>query len=657
MKEYKWIWYPGDFEIYHSNLVHARREDFGMQYPPMWMQYSPYPRVTFQKTAVSAAPGTLTVHTHARCGHVLVDGERYAVNRPIPLAAGQHTVTAALFDTAGLPGIFVEDEAFGTDESWSVSNGSASFFPAACTPAYTRATDDPTVFCFCYDTLQPVAMEKADGGVLYDYGKETFGPVELTGCNPGAELFICYGESREEALDAEYAFIKQTLKGQASYQLSPRAFRYIFIRGEGAGDCSLTARYEYLPLQDVGRFACENPFIEKIYQVCAYTFHLNSREFFQDGIKRDRWVWSGDSYQSYMTNNYLYFNPDITKRTIRCLLGKPPYEQHVNTINDYTLYLILGLWDTYFATGDRAFVAEVWPRFKALYQFVTDRLDEDGQMVYREGDWIFIDWSDMDKDGPLCAEQILLWKTARCMAQLAGLMGEPADRFEQQAARLEKLINQRYWSEEKQAYIDTYTSGKNNVTRHANIFAILYDFADDDRKAVLKKTVLDNDEIIQITTPYFKFFELCARCKLGDLPFAQKMIENYWGGMLNNGATSIWEEYDPNATGTQHLAMYGDKYGCSLCHAWGGGPIYLLGRYCLGVVATDVAYKTFTVAPQLGIYKELHGAVPLAGGQVTVDYADGVLKVFTDCEGGTLIAGGRQFPLQKGVALQMNIQL
>ena len=29
--------------------------------------------------------------------------------------------------------------------------------------------------------------------------------------------------------------------------------------------------------------------------------------------------------------------------------------------------------------------------------------------------------------------------------------------------------------------------------------------------------------------------------------------------------------------------MYLDKYLKSLCHAWGAVPIYLLGRYCLGV--------------------------------------------------------------------------
>ena len=36
-----------------------------------------------------------------------------------------------------------------------------------------------------------------------------------------------------------------------------------------------------------------------------------------------------------------------------------------------------------------------------------------------------------------------------------------------------------------------------------------------------------------------------------------KEMKAYWGGMLKEGATSFWEKYNPEETGTQHLAMYG----------------------------------------------------------------------------------------------------
>ena len=46
--------------------------------------------------------------------------------------------------------------------------------------------------------------------------------------------------------------------------------------------------------------------------------------------------------------------------------------------------------------------------------------------------------------------------------------------YEKLTASIEKF----FWDEEKGAYIDSFTSGKRNVTRHANIFAILFDIAD-----------------------------------------------------------------------------------------------------------------------------------------------------------------------------------
>ena len=86
-----------------------------------------------------------------------------------------------------------------------------------------------------------------------------------------------------------------------------------------------------------------------------------------------------------------------------------------------------------------------------------------------------------------------------------------------------------------------------------------------------------------------------AICKVGRLDKAQELIDSYWGGMLKMGATSMWEQFDPNVPIPECYAMYGDKYQKSLCHAWSCGPIYFLGKYCLGVSATDVAYKSYKV--------------------------------------------------------------
>ena len=50
--------------------------------------------------------------------------------------------------------------------------------------------------------------------------------------------------------------------------------------------------------------------------------------------------------------------------------------------------------------------------------------------------------------------------------------------------------------------IDSFSSGKRHVTRHANLFAILFDIADGARCDQLYESVIANDAITQITTPY-----------------------------------------------------------------------------------------------------------------------------------------------------------
>ncbi len=59
----------------------------------------------------------------------------------------------------------------------------------------------------------------------------------------------------------------------------------------------------------------------------------------------------------------------------------------------------------------------------------------------------------------------------------------------------------------------------------------------------------------------------------------EEEIRSYWGGMIERGAVTIWEEFDPKVEGAKQYAMYGDPFGKSLCHAWGASPVYLMGKY------------------------------------------------------------------------------
>ncbi|MFQ7551623.1 MAG: hypothetical protein ACLRMZ_16530 [Blautia marasmi] len=49
----QWIWRFGEFEIYHSLMLHNRRQQYGYPEPVVWKMYAPEPVVQFRKTVTT----------------------------------------------------------------------------------------------------------------------------------------------------------------------------------------------------------------------------------------------------------------------------------------------------------------------------------------------------------------------------------------------------------------------------------------------------------------------------------------------------------------------------------------------------------------------------------------------------------------------------
>ena len=99
-----------------------------------------------------------------------------------------------------------------------------------------------------------------------------------------------------------------------------------------AEDVEITAFYQYVDFPKRASFKCNDEKLNKIWEVAEHTFRLCSGIFFLDGVKRDKWIWSGDAYQSFFVNQYLLADPDIDQRTLLALRGNDPMTRHINTI-------------------------------------------------------------------------------------------------------------------------------------------------------------------------------------------------------------------------------------------------------------------------------------------------------------------------------------
>jgi len=226
------------------------------------------------------------------------------------------------------------------------------------------------------------------------------------------------------------------------------------------------------------------------------------------------------------------------------------------------------------------------------------------------------------------------------------------------ASQLKERIDQTFWSDEAHSYLHALEPTEKDglfemnpqVNKFANMFAILYGYADQARQQEILKNVMQNTDVPAITTPYMRFYELAALCQLGLQDDVLTEIKAYWGGMLREGATSFWEKYNPEMHGDEHLTMYGRPYGKSLCHAWGASPVYLLGRYYLGIEPTAPGYASWQARPHLSGLDWMRGAVPTPFGPIRIEVTPHEVTITTPkgIGKGTLFIADKEIIIEAG---------
>ena len=661
-----WIWYPGEFEAYHHSRISLLRQERGTMCPPVWKMDGWYTAVTFQKTYTLAEPGQVTLHADGGC-YCILDGREWPdAQGSFTLPAGTHTFAVRVGNLAAPPALLVSG-AVPTDATWQATNMNGVWKAAGHWSLLADPAVTPSAWRLPTRPMAVASLTEGERGQIADFGKETIGYLRFTPLT-GQAGKLYYGESLPECLSDAHCEVCEAVgpftPGEPVRMPVTRALRYVRFAGLKVADVSLD--YEALPLSWRGSFTCDDALVNRMHEIGMYTLELTSREFFLDGIKRDRWVWSGDSIQSVMMNHYAFFDKEIARRTLRALRGKDPYDRHMNTIVDYTLYWFQAIAEDYQYTGDPAFMVEMYPLMKTAMDFCLSRCDEQGFIQGQPGDWIFIDWAAvLPKDGDLCFEQLLLIKALKSMAQAAELAGADGAPYAKRAERLTDKVMEVFWDEARGTLQGNVVDGapSNIITRHAPMFAILLDLLDDEKRARVTQSTLLSDAVPAITTPYMRFYEMDALCRVGEHEEVLRQMRDYWGGMIALGATAFWEQYDPKESGDEHLAMYGRPFGRSLCHAWGASPVYLLGRHFLGVTPDAPGYAAYTVRPHLGGLKWMQGAVPTPDGDVRVRMdGQGIDVTGCTCGEGTLIftcpgtprvIGGEALPCADGYQVQV----
>lgn len=657
MKQAEWIWYPDDFEIELSGKFMAERYERDIPIPPFWRLDSCYKNVKFKKIYELSAAETVKIEAEGSF-NVMIDGAYlYSVKSEFSVPSGKHEILVSVFNDKGLPCLKLAGDTILTDDTWQVTCCDHIFKNAACDGEFLNGK---TPNGFSLPSKERAYVEKipSDTGDIYDFGEEMFARVVFSGAKLSDKAKIYYGESLEEVSDKEHCELLSedfVVDGDKVTTKIAKAFRY--VTAEGIDFSGISVNEELSPSVLRSSFECDNQTVNEIYKVAARTMGLCSREFILDGIKRDRWLWGADVYQSSLMHYYSFFDTKSIKRSMTALFGKSPFSLYINHIMDYTFLWIICFDDYYRHSGDEKFARENCYKVFEMMEHCLGRRDENGLMDSRPEDWVFVDWADLDNSGEVCCEQMLLIAALKKCVILSEEFGykDKAERYRAIYKETEAKL-ERFWLEDKKGYTYSVRNGKpdGKILMHPNVFAVLFDLCDDKRKEMIKQNVLENPDIPKIVTPYMRFYELAALCRIGETKYVMDETINYWGAMIKEGATTFWERYDPEEKGAEKYAMYGRKYGKSLCHAWGATPLYIIGRYIVGLKASENG-KSFTLKPDLAGLKRFKAEMPLAKGSVKVEADEKTIRVISDEIKGTLIVNGKNYVVEPKKEIEVAI--
>jgi hypothetical protein len=114
------------------------------------------------------------------------------------------------------------------------------------------------------------------------------------------------------------------------------------------------------------------------------------------------------------------------------------------------------------------------------------------------------------------------------------------------------------------------------------------------------------------------YWVLVALGESGHISEGLAIIENYYGYLLDSGATTWWERFDALS-----------YHSASLSHVWGGSPTWFLSTYLLG--AKWEGPSTWSVRPAFTGVTRAAGSIPLDVGTLRVEWAR------PTCDQGSLI--------------------
>lgn len=305
---------------------------------------------------------------------------------------------------------------------------------------------------------------------------------------------------------------------------------------------------------------------------------------FEDGPKRDRRLWLGDLRLQALANSCTLRRFDLVKRCLllfaglarpdglveACIYHNPQPEASGNLMADYALFFVPTLLDYARHSGDLATTRDLWPLALHQVDTIAGALDAEGRLP--EGDpfgWIFIDWQPpLNKAGPFLGLALYCVRQASCLAEVVA-DAPAAARLRARADTLAAIARRR-WRDAGGRFADPRT-GQRSLALTA--WMILGGATEGDEARAELRAALADRAAIKPAGPYLWHHVIHACHLVGEPALGRELMERYWGTMLDLGADTFWEVFQP---GDAFASPYENAQLNSYCHAWSCTPSWFL---------------------------------------------------------------------------------
>lgn len=381
-------------------------------------------------------------------------------------------------------------------------------------------------------------------------------------------------------------------------------------------------RYRDIPYE--GSFNCSDQRLNDIWMTGAYTVHLNMQEYIWDGIKRDRLIWLGDMHPETSTISYVFGEDESVYSSLDLAVKQYPLPNYFNGMSAYSMWYLIMQYDWYMHFGNIDFLRKHGDYIKGLVDLIDTKVDAEGNDELGGGR--FLDWpSSPNEKGVHSGYRALIVWAMNDAAKLCRILGD-----EPQAKKAEAIV----------ARLNKKIMPSNNLKQAEGLMAIAgLKSAEDAAKAILEGGPKG-------FSTFYGYYMLQALAMDGKYAEAMDIISKFWGGMLDLGATTFWEDFNldwvDNVGRIDEFVPAGKKdihgdFGAycypgfrhSFCHGWASGPTAWMSQHVLGIEPLEPGCRKVSVKPHLGNLEWAEGTYPTPMGNIYVKHvrqADGSVK-------------------------------